>query len=62
MDDDGDNEGALDLFQEPSGYFQAEKQPTFVDYRLKTGQCISLRLIGHSPLWVRGSDCCSDLD
>jgi EEF1A N-terminal glycine/lysine methyltransferase len=44
---------ALDLFQEPADFYEAEKPPTSVEYRLKDGQLLNLRLIGHSPLWVR---------
>jgi hypothetical protein len=49
---EGDSEESLDLFREPSGYYQPEKPPTFVTYQLESGQELSLRLIGHSPLWV----------
>ena len=42
-----------DLFQEPEGYYQDEKAPTFDLYTLRSGQRVKLRLIGHSPLWVR---------
>jgi len=40
------------LFKEPQGYYESEKPPTFVDYRLQNGQSLRLRLVGHNPLWV----------
>ena len=43
---------ALDIFQEPEGFYQADKQPTYVSHRMIDGRDLSLRLIGHSPLWV----------
>lgn len=49
---DEDDAGQLDLFQEPADFYQPEKQPTFANYSLKTGQFLTLRLVGHSPLWV----------
>jgi len=42
------------LFQEPEGYFQSEKPPSFVEHTLLSGEELQLRLVGHSPLWVRG--------
>jgi len=51
MTDDSDEE-ALDLFQEPEGFYQPEKQPTFVKHRMLNGEELTLRLVGHNPLWV----------
>ena len=53
MDTDGsDSDVAVNIFQEPSDYFQPEKGHTFVEYTLKNSQKLSLRLVGQSPLWV----------
>lgn len=49
-----DSEDGLDLFQEPEGYFEPEKQPTFVSHKLLDGRELNLRLVGHNPLWVGG--------
>lgn len=50
--DDEDASASLDLFQEPTDFYQPEKPPTFVSYTLRNGQALRLRLVGHSPLWV----------
>lgn len=50
-----DSEDGLDLFQEPEGYFEPEKEPTFVSHKLLDGRELNLRLVGHNPLWV--GDC-----
>ena len=47
-----DNEGVSDLFQEPLDYYAPEKQPTQAHHRTLGGQELTLRLVGHSPLWV----------
>ena len=49
--DESDGEG-LDMFKEPPGYYQPEKPHQIIDYTLKSGHAIPLRLLGHSPLWV----------
>ncbi|KAK3681916.1 Protein N-terminal and lysine N-methyltransferase efm7 [Vermiconidia calcicola] len=49
--DDGSEDGALGMFEEPAGYYQPEKQPTTVSHRTMNGQELILRLIGLSPLW-----------
>ena len=49
-DDDGLDANAL--FQEPDGYFQPEKPPSFAEYKLLNGETVKLRLVGHNPLWV----------
>lgn len=41
------------LFQEPEGYFQAERPATYTEHTLLSGQTLRLRLVGHNPLWVR---------
>ncbi|KAF2740179.1 hypothetical protein EJ04DRAFT_540271 [Polyplosphaeria fusca] len=46
--DDGD----FRLFQEPSDYYQPEKQATFASHRLLSGNDpLTVRLVGHNPLW-----------
>ena len=53
----GDEEDLADtaLFQEPEGYYEPEKQPSFVNYTLPSVGKLRLRLVGHSPLWVRNN-------
>lgn len=48
---DGEDQ-ALDLFNEPDGYYEAEKPPTTVTHRTQDGRELQLRLVGHNPLWV----------
>jgi len=50
-----DDEETFDMFQEPAGYFQEEKKPTFVQHQLSDGTKLDLRLVGHNPLWVSRS-------
>lgn len=50
--EDVEDDGGLDIFKEPEDFYEPEKQPTFVSYQTSTGQVLSLRLTGHSPLWV----------
>ena len=49
---DEDEGEAGDLFAEPEGFYQAEKQPTFVTHKTLDGTEVNLRLVGSSPLWV----------
>lgn len=51
-DDESEEGGAGDLFAEPEGFYQAEKQPTFVTHKTLHGHELTLRLVGSSPLWV----------
>lgn len=51
-DDMSDSEGELGIFEEPEDFYEAEKEPTFVDYTLQSGLKLNLRLVGHNPLWV----------
>jgi hypothetical protein len=48
-------EDGIDLFQEPAGYYEPEKQATFASHRLLSGQELTVRLVGHNPLWVSDS-------
>ena len=51
--DDDDSLSAANLFQEPEGFYQPEKPASFTTYTLRDGHLLNLRLVGHSPLWVR---------
>ena len=55
-DSEDANDNGLHMFDEPEGYFQPEKQPTTVSHATLSGHILSLRLIGHSPLWVGEAD------
>jgi hypothetical protein len=50
-DESSEDEG-LDLFKEPEGYYPPEKQHTVVTHTALDGQTLTLRLVGHNPLWV----------
>ncbi|KAH8724042.1 hypothetical protein GQ44DRAFT_287252 [Phaeosphaeriaceae sp. PMI808] len=45
-------EDSFDLFQEPEGFYEPEKQPTIASHQLLSGQELSVQLVGHNPLWV----------
>lgn len=49
-DSDSDSE-ALDLFTEPSDYYLPSPTPTTETHILLSGQVLTLRLVGHNPLW-----------
>ncbi|OJD33276.1 nicotinamide n-methyltransferase [Diplodia corticola] len=46
-----DEAAGLDLFQEPEGYFQPEKPPTYATHKLESGEELKVRLVGFNPLW-----------
>jgi hypothetical protein len=48
-----DDEGGLDLFQEPADFYEPEKEATFATHQLLSGKEFTVRLVGHNPLWVR---------
>jgi nicotinamide N-methyltransferase len=48
--DDGD---PLGLFEEPRDYYKPEAEPTFATHTLRSGDTLSVRLVGNNPLWVR---------
>ncbi|KAK4546878.1 hypothetical protein LTR36_001610 [Oleoguttula mirabilis] len=50
MSDSSDEETA-GLFDEPEGFYQPEKEPTFVTHRMLNGDDLKLRLVGHNALW-----------
>lgn len=47
-----DEENEIGIFNEPEDFYQPEKESTTVKYEASNGRQISLRLVGHSPLWV----------
>ena len=51
MSSEADEEG-LDLFQEPTDFYEPEKQATFASHQLLSGKELTVRLVGHNPLWV----------
>jgi hypothetical protein len=51
MTSEADEEG-IDLFQEPADFYEPEKQPSFASHQLLSGQEVTVRLVGHNPLWV----------
>ncbi|KAI4940122.1 uncharacterized protein J4E92_001410 [Alternaria infectoria] len=50
MSSEADEEG-LDLFQEPTDFYEPEKQATFASHQLLSGKELTVRLVGHNPLW-----------
>ena len=46
------DEDEVDIFKEPDDYYEAEKPPTFVKHQTSDGKTLTLRLVGHNPLWV----------
>jgi nicotinamide N-methyltransferase len=51
MASESDDEG-IDIFQEPADYYPPEKEATFASHRLLSGKELTVRLVGHNPLWV----------
>lgn len=47
-----DEDAGIGIFDEPEGFYQPEKEPTTEKYTTLNGREISLRLVGHNPLWV----------
>lgn len=45
-------DAGLGMFKEPEDFYEPEKQLTTVTHTTSSGQELSLRLLGHSPLWV----------
>ena len=42
-----------DLFQEPDGFYEPEKEPSYAEHRMLSGQTVRVRLVGSHPLYVR---------
>lgn len=40
-----------DMFTEPADYYPPSPKPTTETHTLQSGQVLSLRLVGHNPLW-----------
>jgi hypothetical protein len=49
--EDGSDSG-LDMFQEPDGFYEPEKEPTYTEHTLLSGETLRIRLVGFNPLWV----------
>jgi nicotinamide N-methyltransferase len=48
---DSDPEEGLDLFADPPDFYPPSPKPTTETHTLLTGRVLSLRLVGHNPLW-----------
>ncbi|EED19676.1 nicotinamide N-methyltransferase Nnt1, putative [Talaromyces stipitatus ATCC 10500] len=48
---DDDEIGADTLFQDPEGFYPEDKQPTFSEHQMLSGQIIRVRLVGSHPLY-----------
>jgi nicotinamide N-methyltransferase len=46
------DEESIDLFQEPADFYEPEKEASFASHQLLSGQELTVRLVGHNPLWV----------
>ncbi|ODM14820.1 putative nicotinamide N-methyltransferase [Aspergillus cristatus] len=40
-----------DIFQDPEGYYPPEKEPTFAEHHMLSGQTVRVRLVGSHPLY-----------
>ncbi|KAJ5116154.1 nicotinamide N-methyltransferase [Penicillium angulare] len=40
-----------DLFKDPEGFYQEEKQPTFAEHHMLSGHAVRVRLVGDHPLY-----------
>jgi hypothetical protein len=47
------DEESIDLFQEPADFYEPEKEATFATHTRLNGKELTVRLVGHNPLWVR---------
>jgi hypothetical protein len=45
-------EESIDLFQEPADFYEPEKEASFASHKLLSGKELTVRLVGHNPLWV----------
>ncbi len=50
-DTDSDNEGGLDFFAVPDDYYPPSPKPTTAVHILLSGEPLTVRLVGHNPLW-----------
>jgi len=51
MSDPDSETEALDLFVEPSDYYPPSPKPTLESHTLLSGRTLTVRLVGHNPLW-----------
>jgi nicotinamide N-methyltransferase len=51
MSDSGDEDNGFGLFTEPEDYYPPSPKPTTATHTLQSGDLLSLRLVGHNPLW-----------
>ena len=59
----GEEDVLPNLFQEPKDFYKPEPPPTTATHRMRSGEELQLRLVGHNPLWVQSHSrpCCSFL-
>lgn len=50
-----------DMFQDPEGFYPPEKEPTYADHQMLSGQVVRVRLVGSHPLYVATSPFTKDL-
>ncbi|KAI9934366.1 hypothetical protein ASPWEDRAFT_38074 [Aspergillus wentii DTO 134E9] len=48
---DFDNLDAGDFFKDPEGFYPPEKEPTFAEHHMLSGQTVRVRLVGSHPLY-----------
>lgn len=41
------------LFDVPEGFYPPEKEPTYAEHKMLSGQTVRVRLVGSHPLYVR---------
>lgn len=51
-DEVSSEDGAINLFEEPKDFYKPEPEATKAIHRLRDGREMSIRLVGHNPLWV----------
>ncbi|KAH8591604.1 putative methyltransferase-domain-containing protein [Bisporella sp. PMI_857] len=51
QDDSGSDSETIDLFADPPDYYPPSPTPTTETHQLTSGRTLSLRLVGHNPLW-----------
>lgn len=52
MADNDDNYDAGGMFNDPEGFYEPEKEPTFAEHPMLSGQTVRVRLVGSHPLYV----------
>jgi nicotinamide N-methyltransferase len=48
---DSEDEGSHNLFEDPPDFYPPSPKPTTESHTMISGQQLSLRLVGHNPLW-----------